>query len=48
MKKLLLIATIALVSACGTSSTESKTDSTLTKSDSLKVDSLKSDTTDKK
>jgi len=48
MKKVILIATIALLSACGNSSTEVKQDSTLTKSDTLKVDFLKLDTSGKK
>lgn len=48
MKKVLLIATIALFSACGTTTSKSEKDSTLTKSDTLKVDSLKVDTSGKK
>ncbi len=47
MKKLILIATIALVSACGTTTSNEVKDSTLTKSDTLKVDSVKVDTTKK-
>jgi hypothetical protein len=44
MKKLLLVATIALVSACGTTTSNSEKDSTLTKSDTIAVDSVKVDT----
>ena len=45
MKKILLIATIALFSACGTTTSKTEKDSTLTKTDTLKLDSLKADTT---
>jgi len=45
MKKVILIVSLGLLSACGNSSSEVKTDSTLTKTDTLKVDSLKVDTT---
>jgi hypothetical protein len=39
MKKAILIVSLGLLSACGNSSSEVKVDSTLTKSDTLKVDS---------
>lgn len=45
MKKLILISTIALLSACGTTTSKTEKDSTLTKADTLKVDSIKVDTT---
>lgn len=44
MKKVLLIATITLLSACGTTTSNSEKDSTLTKVDTLAVDSTKVDT----
>jgi outer membrane lipopolysaccharide assembly protein LptE/RlpB len=44
MKKVLLIATIALLSACGTTTSNSEKDSILTKVDTLAVDSTKVDT----
>jgi hypothetical protein len=48
MKKVILIVSVGLLSACGNSSLEVKKDSTLTKQDTLKVDSLKVDTSGKK
>ena len=47
MKKLIAVATIALFSACGTTTPKIEKDSTLTKSDTLAVDSLKTDTSEK-
>jgi len=44
MKKVLLVTTIALLSACGTTTLNSEKDSTLTKVDTLAVDSTKVDT----
>ena len=45
MKKLILILSVGLFSACGTTTSENKLDSTSIKPDTLKVDSLKVDTT---